>query len=197
MKKIIALTGGIGSGKSTVINILKDMGFKVFSADEEYKECLNDEAFVQKISDEFNISPIICCGKKCLDRAALSKIVFNDKEKKKLLDKMTHPVVVNRLIEKAKAASGTCVFCEVPLLFEGGFEKLFDGVIVVMRAESERINAVITRDGLRKDDVLKRIDSQLDYSKFNFDGYTVLWNDGNMHILYEKVKSIVDGLIKK
>lgn len=197
MKKIIALTGGIGSGKSTVIEILKSMGYEVFSADEEYNECLKDDAFVQKISDTFNVSPIVSSNKKYLDRAALSEIVFNDKEKKRLLDEITHPIIVKKLIEKARNAKGECVFCEVPLLFEGGFEKTFDSVIVVMREENERINAVIARDGLSKDDVIKRINNQFDYSKLNSDDYTVLWNNGNKHILYEKVKNIVYGFVKK
>ena len=94
-------------------------------------------------------------------------------------------------------ASGKGIyFCEVPLLFEGSFEKLFDGIIVVLRDKQSRVNAVSKRDNLSQSDVLLRISNQVDYDNMNFEKYYVIHNTADIQSLREQTIKIIEKLIK-
>ena len=103
---------------------------------------------------------------------------------------------MRELLKRAGDAEGEIVFCEVPLLFENGFESLFSGVIVVMRSLTERINAVMARSGLNEKDVLARIQAQFDYSSIDLGSYYVIENNGDMDELRKKVKKILQNITK-
>lgn len=186
---IIAVTGGIGSGKSTVIRELKNLGFPVVSADETYSELLGDKEFVKGI----HLSVGLNSSSPVLEREKVSAIVFESPEKLKALDDFTHKKIVEKMFEKTKG-KGVC-FHEVPLLFEGGFEKLYEKVIVVYRPIEDRINSVIKRSGLTRQEIEKRIKNQYDYENLDNTSHTVIINDGNEEILSRKVKAVVDEII--
>lgn len=80
-------------------------------------------------------------------RAELAKEVFSDKSRLAVLDALTHPAIMKKLREAMDSAEGDAVFAEVPLLFEGGYERRFDRVIVVLRPLEDRIAALFTRNG--------------------------------------------------
>ena len=94
------------------------------------------------------------------------------------------------------AETGLC-FHEVPLLFENGFDALYDGVIVVKRDLTGRIKSVVERDGLTEQEVLKRIKNQYDYENNCFLAHTVIENDGIFENLQNKVKAIINELEKQ
>lgn len=155
----IAITGGIGSGKSAVAEIIKNQGFSVFSCDEIYKELLRDKQFLNLIS--LNFDGVLSADGE-LDRQKLSDIVFNDKTALGVLNNITQPSIMKELLRQCE--SKNIAFAEVPLLFENGFEKLFDGVIVVLRNEEDRISAICKRDKISVEKAKLRLKAQFNYN---------------------------------
>lgn len=188
----VAITGGIGSGKSTVAQIIESRGYKVFSCDKIYNDLLSDRGFVISLASEFG--DILDLNGN-LDRKKLSALVFSDKEKLKTLNSITHPKIIKQALKLTDCKDIS--FCEVPLLFENGFEKLFDSIIVVLRDFDKRINAVSERDNLERNSVIERANSQLNYELNDFKEYYVIHNDGNFEQLSAKTVEILSNLINK
>lgn len=191
--KKIAVTGGIGSGKSTVMKIIAGKGYPIFSCDEIYSQLTSDSDFLNILRHSFGD---ILNSDGTLDRKKLSEIVFNNPAKLAELDKITHPAIYKKMFRMADEAGGIC-FCEVPLLFESGAESLFDGVIIVMRNEEQRIKSVTARDKLPEQDVKKRISNQFDYNSADFAMYYVIHNNGDLSELEWQTEEIIKKINEK
>ncbi len=194
MGKIIAITGGIGSGKSTALKILEKLGYKAFNADKIYKELLLNEEFVCKISSEMGVSPLTENGRLVLDRKGIADLVFNDRESLNKLNDLTHPAIMKEMISRAKSLKGL-VFCEVPLLYEGGFENLFDYVFIIARKCDLRIKGVSERDKKSSSEVEKIIENQFDYTKIEANKHTfIIDNNGDESSLERNIKVAIKGI---
>ncbi len=192
MKKKIAITGGIGSGKSCVLHIFGEMGYPIFSCDEIYREIIDMPEYIQKIEGIF--PECIVDGK--IDRKILSKTVFQNRELLSKLNSIAHPLIMQRLLGRMDECASETVFAEVPLLFEGNYENLFDKIIVVLRKQAERIESVVERDQISSVEVKNRISSQ-----FNFDdpknanrlkncNVIFLKNEGGLSALKNKIADL-------
>lgn len=188
----VAITGGIGSGKTTVAKIINEQGYKVISCDEVYEELLCDRAFTDKLLNCFG-TEIFYKGK--VDKKKLAEIVFSDNDKLVKLNGLTHPAIMAEVMKRTENTALS--FCEVPLLFENGFEKFFDEIIVVMRNERERVKSVVKRDSISEKDVYKRINAQLDYKNGNFTEYYVIHNTLGFTDLQKKTIKILENLKNK
>lgn len=194
MKKLIAITGGIGSGKSLLTDYFASLGYAVLSADEIYSDLLKDECFVKGICDAVGVCAVLVNGRYTLDRKAVAEKVFGNPAERKKLDDFTHDAIMREMFSRANACSGV-VFCEVPLLFEGGYDKYFDCVIVVFRNENERISSVVSRDNKSAELVKEIIKNQYDYSKLAENGHTIfVENNGTPRFLYEKANEIIEKI---
>ena len=165
----VAITGGIGSGKSTVSNIIKELGYVVFSADEVYKTMLLDGEFFSGVLKSVNVE---FKGDKQQALKEVSALVFKNKSALKALNDYTHPKIMQKLFELSDREKGV-VFNEVPLLFEGGYEKLYNKVIVILRNEKKRIESVA---------IFK---------------HTVIYNDGTREELVKSVTAVVNEICKE
>lgn len=186
--KRIAVTGGIGSGKSAVLSMLKERGYPVFSCDGIYAELSGEEGYLSALAELFPG----CVKEWGLDRAALSARVFSDESERKKLNALSHPLIMERLIARMRPFALS--FAEVPLLFEEGYETLFDGTIVVLRERSARVRAVMERNGLSEEETLARIARQYDYSVLP-EGCYPLVNDGSLADLSEKLGKILGKIL--
>lgn len=160
MPMIIGITGGIGSGKSTLAAIIRDAGFKVFDTDEIARKMQDSDEKI--INDTIALlGPDVYKNGK-LDRALVASIVFNDAEKLKALTAIIHPAVRNEIVEWAKQYNPEeLIFIESAVLFEGGFYRLMDKIILVTAPEEIRIQRVMKRDGVKREHVLARIKNQI------------------------------------
>ena len=188
----IAITGGIGSGKSTVAKIIAESGYPVISCDEIYKELLTDSNFLNKLSSEFGV---ILTPDGTLSRNKLSAIVFSDSSKLAKLNEITHPTIMDSALNQMSGEG--LFFCEVPLLFENGYEKLFDNSIVILRDNALRISAVSMRDDKTENEVKKRINNQFDYNNSEFKEYYVIHNNLNFSNLRKEVIKIIEKIEKQ
>ena len=189
----IAVTGGIGSGKSLACDFFGQSGYPVFSCDKIYAELLERGSLQSEIVAEFGEEVIN--ADLTLNREKLSQIVFDDKERLAKLNKITHGKIFEEAFKRAERYRGI-VFFEVPLLFEGGYEDLFDGVVVVLREESQRILSVVQRDGVAEESVKKRIKSQFNYNISDFAQYYVIHNAGNIDNLRDIASEILSKITK-
>lgn len=171
-----AVTGGIGSGKTVFCAILRGMGYPVYSCDEIYKTLLDDGEYLGELAARFPD----CFRDGKLDKKALSRRVFANAEDYAALNALAHPRVMERLT--SLGADEEVYFAEVPLLFEGGFEKFFDGVIAVRRDEEARISAVSARDGLSREEIVARIQRQFQ-GNYEDKNCVVVENDGSLEEL--------------
>lgn len=185
----IAVTGGIGSGKSAVCKIIEEQGYTVFSCDKIYSELLLSPEFSQRIGAEFEG---VLNVDKSLNRKLLSEKVFGNDDALKRLNSITHPAIMEAAIKKMEKHKVS--FLEVPLLFESGFEKLFDNVIVVLRGKEQRINSVMERDNISREKVILRLNSQFNYDIYNFAEYYVIHNCGNFDYLKQKTLEILQKI---
>lgn len=194
MKKI-AITGGIGSGKSTVSEIIRKMGYVVVSADKVYSELLLNEDFVKEICELMNISPIEKDGRITIDRKALSALVFSDKTQLSRLNDFTHPRIMDEIFRRSEGVE-PLFFAEVPLLFERGYETEFDNVFVVRRQLDLRLSGTAKRDGKTEAEIRKVIDNQFDYEG-NKSGYKsiIIENNGTIQELETEVLEAVKRLL--
>lgn len=185
--KKIAVTGRIGSGKSALTGILKERGYPVFSCDEIYLQLLKEREFLEKLYQCFPD----CFEKRSLNKTALSRKVFSDGEELKKLNAVTHPLIMERLISDMSEHSLS--FAEVPLLYEGGFEELFDEVIAVKRNTEASIAAVMKRSGLTRDQVSARMARQ--YSgTYEEKNCIVVENDGTISDLERRADILLQKL---
>ncbi len=158
MTKIIGLTGGIGSGKTTVANYFKELGIPVYIADVEGKKITESPKILKSIKDAFGSAVF---DEERLNRQKVSQIVFNDSEKLKQLNSIIHPEVEKHFMNWVNNHSNfSLVVKETALLFESGSYKKCDFVITVIAPLEDRINRVIKRDAITRENVLKRIDNQ-------------------------------------
>ena len=156
MRRRIAITGGIGSGKSSVLQYIQTLGYPVFSCDETYKQVIQSPEYIQKISEVFPSA--VENGQ--INRKQLASIVFECDEMRKKLNEIAHPLIMSRLYAEMDKTQQEFVFAEVPLFFEGEYENSFDAVIVVERTEEARIRSVCARDGVSIQEAQNRIRAQ-------------------------------------
>lgn len=160
MTKIIGLTGGIGSGKSTVANYIAAKGIPVYIADAEAKKIMDDAEVIQEVQKLFDANVILDSG--LLDRAAIAKIVFVDKERLNALNKLIHPKVKHHFKEWLKHHKNEkFIIKEVAILFESGGDKECDKVILVTAPLETRIKRTVKRDKVDVEAVKARIKNQL------------------------------------
>lgn len=183
--KKIAVTGGIGSGKSLFCSILKTMGYAVFSCDEIYSEMMEETDFLTRLQNRFPD----CFPNGKLNKTLLAELIFRNREEKAALDRLTHPLIMKRLLDKMKPHNLS--FAEVPLLYEGGFEGLFDGVIALVRNKEERIKAVMARSGLTEKEVLHRMENQFDPVLLSDKNCLIIENHGSEADLKRKAEKIL------
>jgi dephospho-CoA kinase len=158
MTKIIGLTGGIGSGKTTIANHFMAAGIPVYIADDEARKIMQSAAIISAIQKTFG-STIFENG--ILNRQQLAVIVFNNPDKLKLLNGIIHPAVKKHFdnwILQHKDCS--FVIYEAAILFESGSYKNCDKIITVTAPLETRIQRVIQRDNTSRENVLKRINMQ-------------------------------------
>ena len=138
----VAVTGGIGAGKSEFMRAVKELGIRTYSADEINAELLRDKRYIEKLSEAFPLA--VKDGK--VDKSVLREEVFSDEKKRKTLNALAHPEIRRKIEE----ITGDAVI-EVPLLFESGMTDLFDRVIVVTAGEDVRINRIVSTRNISKD----------------------------------------------
>ena len=156
----VGLTGGIGSGKSVVAKVFETLGIPVYYADDAAKRLMNtDKELKAAIIKNFGARSYTN-GE--MDRKYLATIVFNDTEKLELLNSLTHPVTIRDASEWMTRQTSPYIIKEAALLFESGADKNLDYVIGIEVPLSLRIKRVIARDGTSKEEIMKRINRQMD-----------------------------------
>ena len=156
----IGITGGIGSGKSTVARVFEVLGIPVYYADEAAKHLMNeDEALKEKIKTSFGEDAY---KEDKLDSKFLSSIVFNNPEKLALLNALVHPATLADAARWMQKQSTPYSIKEAALIFESGAQEQLDYVIGVTAPAPLRIQRTMQRDGLTREEVIARIDKQMD-----------------------------------
>lgn len=155
----IGLTGGIGSGKSTVAKIFETLGIPVYYADAEAKRLMNSSETI-KVAIRQHFGEAAYKNDE-LDRKYLAHIVFNDPGKLELLNALIHPVTINDAEEWMQRQAAPYSIKEAALLFESGAAENLDFIIGVYAPQALRIKRVMKRDGLSADEIMKRINRQV------------------------------------
>jgi dephospho-CoA kinase len=163
MATLIGITGGIGTGKSTVCRMLTKLGARIIDADRISRHILEPgQGAYSQVVDHFGQGVLDAAGR--IDRAALGKIVFEDDEQRKVLESIMHPVIkdeIARQYNEFAREEGSCiVVLEAPLLIEAGMADTVDEVWVVACPEEEQLRRVMSR-GLSYAEALARIQAQL------------------------------------
>ena len=158
MTKIIGLTGGIGSGKTTIANHFRKANIPVYIADDEARKIMQSEEIIDAIRKVFGESIF---DEAILNREKLSQIVFNDPEKLKQLNAIIHPAVRKHFQDWVlNYKNAPFVIYEAAILFESGSYENCDLIITVTAPIESRIQRVIQRDNTTREQVLKRINAQ-------------------------------------
>ncbi len=161
--KLIGLTGGIASGKSTVAQLLREQGYVVLSADQVAREIVQPgQPALQEIADTFGAALIQPDG--TLDRAKLGRLIFANPSLRTQLNAITHPRIAQSAAMKIAALEKdghSIIFYEVPLLFETNMQGLFHATILVSVPPSLQLQRIQERDQLSPQEALHRVESQM------------------------------------
>jgi len=190
----IGITGGIGSGKSTVCNVFRLLGIPIFEADVVAKELINSNSEIKtKLIHLFGEE--IYIPNEGVDRKKLANIIFNDNIQLAKVNELVHPVVRNEFENWVKKQNTPYIIHEAAILFESGFYKMMDFTILVSAPESQRVERVIKRDGTSEKQVKERMEKQWSDAKKMELASVEIKNADNDLIIPQIVK--IDTQIKK
>ncbi|VXB65622.1 Dephospho-CoA kinase [Flavobacterium sp. 9AF] len=160
MTKIIGLTGGIGSGKSTVAKYIASKGIPIYIADDEAKKIMSEQLVIDEIQKMFTEKVLLDNGQ--LDRKKIGAIVFNNPILLKQLNEIVHPKVKTHFIDwLQKHKDSPFIIKEVAILFETGGNKECDKIILITAPEEIKIERIMKRDNISKNEIIKRMKNQL------------------------------------
>ncbi|PIS10036.1 MAG: dephospho-CoA kinase [Bdellovibrio sp. CG10_big_fil_rev_8_21_14_0_10_47_8] len=190
--KWIGLTGGIASGKSTVSQILRDLGYEVVDADEIAKQVVQPGTpGLQSVISQFGTQILDAHGS--LDRKKLGAIVFGNPEKLLILENILHPLVQNITSQKKdqlEMAGIPMAFYDVPLLFEKKLEKNFDDIVVITTSPENQRERMKQRDQLDELEISKRLQSQVPLSEKIQKARWIIENNGSIEDLGRQVRDL-------
>ena len=192
MSIIIGLTGGIGSGKSTVAKIFAQLGIPVLDADATAKAIMNEDRSVKtKLIELFGEDAY---KENQLNRPYIAQLVFEDAFKLQQLNAIIHPITIQYAKDWAFKQSAPYVIKEAALFFESGSSEGVEKIIGVTAPKHIRIQRVMQRDQITREDVIKRMEHQLEDSlKMKLCDW-VIQND-EMHLLIPQVLAIHQSLM--
>lgn len=186
--RIVGITGGIGSGKTTACKIFQELGVPVYYADSRAKELMTyNESLKNKILQSFGAEAY---SNGMLNRTYLAQQVFNSKEKLSILNGLVHPAVAldfEEWLEEHQSAA--YVLKEAAILFESGAYQDVDITVLVIAPEDLRIERVMKRDGSTKEDVMKRMNNQWTQERKVKLADHIINNDG-VHLMIPQVLSL-------
>lgn len=189
----VGLTGGIGSGKTTVARVFQVLGVPVYDADKASKKLMNEDA-------QMKMDLISAFGEETykegvLDRKYLAETVFNDPEKLVLLNSIVHPATIHHASEWMKKQEAPYIIKEAALIFESGSNKDLDYVIGVYSPLELRISRTMARDSISREQVFSRIQNQMnEESKMALCDF-IIQNDPN-HSIVEQVLELHHQLLE-
>jgi dephospho-CoA kinase len=191
--KLLGLTGGIASGKSTVAAILRRLGAAIINADELSREVVQpgQDAWKEIIT---TFGPDIVQGDQTLDRRKLRKIVFDNPEARKKLEAIIHPRVralAERRISELATAGNSIIVYEVPLLFEGQIHLWLRPVILVACEIETQRKRLVERDHLTEIEAKQHLDAQMSLEEKRRLADYVIENDGNLEDLEQQVRAVL------
>jgi dephospho-CoA kinase len=193
MAFVLGITGGIGTGKTTVLRMLESLGAQTLSADDLARDVLAKGApAYHEVVKRFGSGILAADGK--IDRAALGDIVFGDQDARQALNDITHPRIIQLLKKRIKdfrrdAGAGKAVLAvEIPLLIECGLEGLVDEVLLVAAEQRTQVSRLTTVGGLSAEQALQRIGAQMPLEEKLEKSDRVIRNDGDLESLEDSVR---------
>ena len=191
----IGITGGIGSGKTTVCKVFESMGIPVYYADDRAKWLMvNNIEVVNKLKSLFGKKVYLENGK--LNKAHIASIVFNDKVMLQKLNSIVHPAVYQDGLEWQQAQIDVpYTLKEAALLFEAGSYKALDKIVTVFAPKEIRLGRVMKRDHISESEVIARMNKQMDDFKKMYLADFVIFNDGK-HPLLPQIQRLHKRILK-
>lgn len=200
MSKVIGLTGGIASGKSTVSELLTAFGFKVIDADTAAREAVAKGTIgLEKVRETFGEEAIDENGE--MDRKYMGDLVFNNPDQRLVLNEIVHPIVREIMDEKKQQyiEEGHNVIMDIPLLFENELQDTVDEVWLVYTSESIQIDRLMERNDLTQEEAKARVYSQISIDKKSRMADHVIDNLGDKLELKQNLEKLLSeqGFIEK
>jgi dephospho-CoA kinase len=194
---LVGLTGGIASGKSTVAHMLEEMGSHVIDFDMLARLVVEPgRPAWKKIVDYFGKD--ILQGNGEIDRKRLSRIIFGNSEKRKILEGFTHPFIADEFTGKvdeiASNEPDAIINAVVPMLFEAGMQALFHKVVVVYIPREEQIKRLIERDGISEGDAVNILNAQMHIDEKIRQAYFIINNENSIEETKRQVHDLWDTL---
>jgi dephospho-CoA kinase len=195
----VAVTGGIGSGQSTVCKRLGELGSRIIDLDKKAKHIIQKDAALQKdLKKAFGKEIFASDG--TLNRKLLGHLAFSHESKTMELNKLVHPRMVADVVEEMETARFSekypLIVIDAALIYEISMEQMFDAVIVVFAKKSNRINRVMKRDDLKRTEILARMRRQIPLEDKKEWADYVIDNNGTIDELNKQTEQIYNTLIK-
>jgi len=184
----VAITGNIGSGKSTVVRFFKMLGVPVFSADTAGHTALLRPEVMTALRSAFGAAVFDENG--LPDRKKIGEIVFSDADKLQQLNQIVHPVIKEEMTQwfEKQGNNTPYALCEAAVLFEAHFESFFDKIITVSAPEALRIQRIKARDGISEQAILQRMKTQMDEN--------IKIAKSDYHIINDNMQSVVSQIFE-
>ncbi len=193
--KIIALTGGMGAGKTTVLEAFECLGAKTLDCDSiSHTQMMPGGCAYNKVVEEFGDK--ILNSNNEIDRKALADIVFSDEKLLKNLEFITHNCIFDELKAQISNITEDVVVIEVPLLFKCEFPFNYDASVAVIADTDVRIKRIIKRDNCTAEDALKRIKKQLSNDELIMRADFVIENNGDITLLKTRTEEVYNRICR-
>ena len=195
--KVIGVTGGIGSGQSSVCQYLSKLGCKVIDVDKKARQIINrDRSLQSDLKKTFGKEIFFRNGQ--LNRRLLASIAFQDEEKTQKLNRLVHPRMVAEVIEEMENARFSqkypLVVIDAALIYEISIEQMFDSIIVVYTSLKMRIERVMKRDRQTRDEIMARVLRQISLEEKKKWADYIIDNDGTLEDLEKQTQTVFDNI---
>lgn len=191
---VYGITGSIATGKSTVSNYLRSLGYLVIDSDKIVHELLKTKIIIDKIVSVFGKDVLV---NNQLDKKLLAKLIFNDDSLRNRLNSIIHKEVFNVIERRINECGLPFAFIDVPLLFEAGFDVLCNKTICVYVNKETEVTRLMNRDNIDEDFAIKKISSQMSIEDKKLKANYIIDNSGDLCYTYKQIDELLNKYIKR